>query len=156
MLEIYCFCQEKCECLWSPFFFFFFFNTHAHFGLKTCIILALPFMVGFRVGRVSVIYIYTHGVKQFWFCVNVCDRVSVNELCFGKEVSSMGYIQYLVLKGLVVCIYCFVTCWTCFENHDKCILSTIKISITQPKLFFEHQLSKKPILFKTFVLDPWF
>ncbi len=52
---------------------FFFFNTHAHFGLKTCIILAMPFMVGFRVGRVSVIYTYTHGVKQFWSCVNVCN-----------------------------------------------------------------------------------
>jgi hypothetical protein len=48
-------------------------HPYTHFGLKTCIILAMPFMVGYRVGRVSVIYTYTHGVKQFWSCVNVCD-----------------------------------------------------------------------------------
>jgi hypothetical protein len=109
--------------------------------------LAMPFMVGFRVGRVGVIFTYTHGVKQFWSCVNVCDKVSANELCFGKEVSSMGYVQYLVLKGLVVCIYCFVTCWICLENHDQVHSFHNQDRYNTTKVVFEHQLSKKPILF---------
>jgi hypothetical protein len=107
--------------------------------------LAMPFMVGFRVGRVSVIYTYTHGVKQFWSCVNVCDGVSVNELCFGKEVSSMGYIQYissskvLLRASIVLWLVQFV-----LQNHDKCILFTIKIGITQPKLFLNINFQKNP------------
>jgi hypothetical protein len=64
--------------------------------------LAMPFMVGFRVGRVSVIFTYTHGVKQFLSCVYVCDRVGANELCFGKEVSSMGYTSNILSSKVLL------------------------------------------------------